>query len=46
MTLDGHDIAFMGWRDLARRVEVFRQYAATEMNVTAQDLVMMGRTLL
>lgn len=44
LTLDGHDIAFMGSRGLACRVELFYQYAATEMNVAVQDVVMMGLT--
>ncbi len=44
VTLDGQDIAGMRRRDLARRVALVQQHAATEMNVTVQDVVMLGRT--
>lgn len=44
VTLDGRDIAGLRRRDLARRVALVQQHAATEMNVTVQDVVMLGRT--
>jgi iron complex transport system ATP-binding protein len=44
VTLDGQDIAGMRRRDLARRVALVQQHAQTEMNVTVQDVVMLGRT--
>lgn len=44
VTLDGCDIARMRRRDLARRMALVQQHAATEMNVTVQDVVMLGRT--
>lgn len=44
VTLDGQDIAGMRRRDLARRVALVQQHAATEMNVSVQDVVMLGRT--
>ncbi|CAM3375772.1 ABC transporter ATP-binding protein [Paracoccus nototheniae] len=43
VTLDGQDIARMRRRDLARRIALVQQHAATEMNVTVQDVVMLGR---
>ncbi|MFN4100976.1 MAG: ABC transporter ATP-binding protein [Pararhodobacter sp.] len=44
VTLDGQDIARMRRRDLARRVALVQQHAATEMNVTVENVVMLGRT--
>lgn len=44
VTLDGRDIARIGRRDLARRVALVQQHAATQMNVTVEDVVMLGRT--
>jgi len=43
VTLDGRDIAGIRRRDLARRIALVQQHATTEMNVTAQDVVMLGR---
>lgn len=44
VTLDGQDVAGMRRRDLARRVALVQQHAQTEMNVTVQEVVMLGRT--
>ena len=42
--LDGTDIARSGRRELARRVALVQQHAATDVNVTVEDVVRLGRT--
>ncbi|MTH36053.1 ATP-binding cassette domain-containing protein [Paracoccus limosus] len=44
VTLDGTDIARIRRRDLARRVALVHQHAATELNVTVEEVVTLGRT--
>ncbi|MBO9456651.1 ABC transporter ATP-binding protein [Paracoccus sp. R12_1] len=44
VTLDGRDIGRMRRRNLAQRIALVQQHSATEMNVTVQDVVMLGRT--
>ncbi|WP_186395844.1 ABC transporter ATP-binding protein [Stappia sp. TSB10GB4] len=44
VTLDDADIAHMGRRHLARRVALVQQHAATDVNVTVEEVVRLGRT--
>ncbi|CAM3150005.1 iron complex transport system ATP-binding protein [Paracoccus aminovorans] len=42
--LDGRDIARTPRRDLARRVALVQQHASTEINVSVEEVVRLGRT--
>ncbi|WP_371346590.1 ABC transporter ATP-binding protein [Ancylobacter sp. IITR112] len=44
VTLDGHDIAGVARRDLARRLAFVEQQATTEIALTVCDVVRLGRT--
>ncbi|RCK50832.1 histidinol phosphatase [Thalassospira profundimaris] len=44
ITLEGRDIASISRRDLAQRVALVQQHAATEINMAVEDVVRLGRT--
>ncbi len=44
ITLEGRDLASISRRDLAQRVALVQQHAATEINMAVEDVVRLGRT--
>lgn len=42
--LDGHDLAGLRRRELARRLAVVEQHAGTDLDVSVLDVVLLGRT--